>query len=137
MTEEEMFKIMARAEVNDKRVKVITNDGIEHIGTVDAFCSRYDNDDGRAGICFDGDNGEAPYITEDEITSIEFVQPIPYSEKQISKLRALLEKVPDGYPEFVEKQIAASRHNGTVKQLIEHLEWKPDTNTSDIARFFS
>lgn len=60
-----------------------------------------------------------------------------YTDEQIAELRTLLENVSDTYFDFVEGQITASKHDGTVEQLIKYLKENPDSDSSEIARLFT
>ncbi|MBQ4121609.1 MAG: hypothetical protein IJD35_06310 [Clostridia bacterium] len=65
-----ILELMIQSE--QKQIKYVDKDGVEHKGYVDVYESRYDND-GEASICFAGENGEMLIVYESEIESIEIL----------------------------------------------------------------
>lgn len=66
-----IVELMEQSE--QKQIKYVGKDGVEHKGYVDVFESRYDND-GEASICFAGEDGEMLIVYESEIESLEILE---------------------------------------------------------------
>ena len=70
MNIEEILNAMEEAEYSQKYICVTCKSENSYIGKVMAFCKRCDNDNGKAGICFNTYDDYTMYIEEDEVKNI-------------------------------------------------------------------